>query len=167
MKNNFVNLIKWITLFFLIATLLFLLAGRVFGYDSRDLRINPQGQTGIIRAGWGAESGLNLLVDVWINPEFGADGRPLRGPSFILPPGGSYEWVAEFGQIHIYAEAWTWIALSRGVTRVLMAKTCQPLVVKITPGRKFLAGGGYDWEVVFLGTQEKRDGIICLTAASR
>lgn len=165
---------KWSIVLFIIALVaLFLLAlfvavdwgGSVSAYDSRDLRSHPQGQVGIIRAGWTARP--DLLVDVWINPQFGEDGRPTRGPSFVIPWGGSYEWLAgQFGEVRIYAEAWVWIIVSRFPLRVVTARTCQPVMAQISPGRKYLAGG-YDWEVIIFGTEEQRDGVVCLTALSR
>lgn len=119
---------------------------------AEELKAYPSGRLGYIRAGYDLPA--DWIVDVWINPVFGPERKPLGPSSFILPISGGYEWMASFyGLIKAYAEARIWDQGRQIV--VAISKVLQAEV----PPYAYRWGGYYG---CYNSTAGYYDGYICV-----
>jgi len=120
----------WVTLILLVLTM------HTQAFAVEDLRAYPTGRLGYIRSGYDLPP--DWILDVWINPTFGPERKPVGPPAFSLPVNGGYEWEApSYGFIRVYAEAriWDqrWVIIA--VSKVLQAEA--------TPNRGYAYGYYY------------------------
>jgi hypothetical protein len=127
--------------YFLLPIILFLISCAAHTSGIQDLRQYPNAGLGYIEAG--RDLSPDWYLDVWVQPEFGSNGRPIGKPNFSLAPQGKKQTQVYFvsGRIIIYARAWIWM----GKKRMAVAYMKQPKCIQVRPVRD---GDGAGWQAV-------------------